>query len=256
MIDLYYWTTPNGHKVTIFLEEAGLKYNIIPINIGKGEQFKTEFLAVAPNNRIPAIVDHAPADGGKPISIFESGAILLYLADKTGKFAGKDLRARNEVMQWLFWQMGGLGPMAGQYNHFGNYAPEKLPYAIDRYRNEVNRLYGVMNKRLADRDYLGGDYSIADMASYPWVVPWERQGQNIADFPHLKRWLEAIKARPAVVRAYEWSPKINPNPGGIRTRRGTRHPVRADRRVRASGGQALGGQSPLIPAQAGMQARA
>jgi GSH-dependent disulfide-bond oxidoreductase len=217
MIDLYYWTTPNGHKVTIFLEEAGLKYNIIPINIGKGEQFKTDFLAVAPNNRIPAIVDQAPVDGGKPISIFESGAILLYLADKTGNFAGKDLRARNEVMQWLFWQMGGLGPMAGQYNHFGNYAPEKIPYAIDRYRNEVNRLYGVMNKRLADRGYLAGDYSIADMASYPWVVPWERQGQNIEDFPHLKRWLEAIKARPAVVKAYEWSPKINPNAGGIRT---------------------------------------
>jgi GSH-dependent disulfide-bond oxidoreductase len=217
MIDLYYWTTPNGHKVTIFLEEAGLKYNVIPINIGKGEQFKEDFLAVAPNNRIPAIVDQAPSDGGKPISIFESGAILLYLADKTGKFIGKDLRSRNDVLQWLFWQMGGLGPMAGQYNHFGNYAPDKIQYAIDRYRNEVNRLYGVMNKRLADRGYLGGDYSIADMAAYPWVVPWERQGQNIDDFPHLKRWLEAIKARPAVVKAYEWSPKINPNAGGIRT---------------------------------------
>jgi GST-like protein len=178
MIDLYYWTTPNGHKVTIFLEETGLKYNIIPINIGKGEQFKPEFLAVAPNNRIPAIVDQAPADGGKPISIFESGAILLYLADKTGKFVGKDLRSRNAVLEWLFWQMGGLGPMAGQNNHFSAYAPEKLPYAIDRYRNEVNRLFGVMNKRLADRPYLGGEYSIADMACYPWVVPWERQGRT------------------------------------------------------------------------------
>ncbi len=157
MIDVHYWTTPNGHKVTIFLEEAGLQYKIIPINIGKGEQFKAEFLAVAPNNRIPAIVDHAPADGGKPISIFESGAILLYLADKTGKFIAKDLRGRTEAIQWLFWQMGGLGPMAGQYNHFGNYAPEKIPYAIDRYRNEVNRLFGVMNKRLADRDYLAGE---------------------------------------------------------------------------------------------------
>ena len=216
MIDLYYWTTPNGHKITIFLEETGLKYNIIPINIGKGEQFKPDFLAVAPNNRIPAIVDHAPAGGGKPLSIFESGAILLYLADKTGKFIGKDLRSRNEVLEWLFWQMGGLGPMAGQYNHFGNYAQEKLPYAIDRYRNEVNRLYGVMNKRLADRPFLAGEYSIADMACYPWVLP-ERQGQNIADFPNLKRWQETIKARPAVIKAYEWTPKINPGQGGIRT---------------------------------------
>jgi GSH-dependent disulfide-bond oxidoreductase len=217
MIDLYYWTTPNGHKITIFLEETGLKYDVKPVNIGRGEQFKAEFLAVAPNNRIPAIVDRQPADGGKPVSLFESGAILLYLAEKTGKFGGKDLRERAEVLQWLFWQMGGLGPMAGQYNHFGNYAPEKLPYAIDRYRNEVNRLFGVMDKRLADRAFLAGAYSIADMASYPWVLPWERQGQNIDDFPHLKRWLEEIKARPAVVRAYELARKINPNPGGVRT---------------------------------------
>ena len=151
MIDVHYWTTPNGHKVTIFLEEAGLQYKIIPVNIGKGEQFKAEFLAVSPNNRIPAIVDHDPAGGGKPISVFESGAILLYLADKTGKFVGKDLRSRTEAIEWLFWQMGGLGPMAGQNNHFSNYAVEKLQYAMDRYRNEVNRLYGVMNKRLADR---------------------------------------------------------------------------------------------------------
>ena len=217
MIDLYYWTTPNGHKITIFLEEAGLKYNIIPINIGKGEQFKPEFLAVAPNNRIPAIVDHAPADGGKLISLFESGAILFYLADKTGKFIGKDLRSRNDALQWLFWQMGGLGPMSGQNNHFSNYAVDKIPYAMDRYRNEVNRLYGVMNKRLADRQYLAGEYSIADMASYPWIVPWERQGQKLSDFPNLQRWFEAIKARPAVVKAYEWTPKINPGQGGIRT---------------------------------------
>jgi GST-like protein len=217
MIDLHYWTTPNGHKITIFLEETGLPYRIIPVNIGKGEQFKADFLAVAPNNRIPAIVDHAPPGGGKPISVFESGAILLYLADKTGKFIGKDVRARTETIQWLFWQMGGLGPMAGQYNHFGHYALDKIPYAIDRYRNEVNRLYGVMNRRLADRDYLAGDYSIADMASYPWVVPWERQSQNIADFPHLKRWLEAIAARPAVKRAYAKAKEINPNLGGIRT---------------------------------------
>jgi len=217
MIDLYYWTTPNGHKITIFLEEAGLPYKIIPVNIGKGDQFKADFLAISPNNRMPAIVDHAPAGGGKPIAIFESGAILLYLADKTGKFIAEDLRGRNETIQWLFWQMGGLGPMAGQYNHFGHYAPEKIPYAIERYRNEVNRLYGVMNKRLADRPYLAGDYSIADMASYPWAALWKRQEQNMADFPHLKRWLEAIAARPAVQRAYAKAKEINPNPGGIRT---------------------------------------
>jgi GSH-dependent disulfide-bond oxidoreductase len=217
MIDLYYWTTPNGHKITIFLEESGLEYKIFPVNIGKGEQFKSDFLAVSPNNRIPGIVDRAPADAGQPIALFESGAILLYLAEKTGKFIAKDLRGRVDTLQWLFWQMGGLGPMAGQYNHFGNYAPAKIPYAIDRYRNEVNRLFGVMNKRLADRDYLARAYSIADMACYPWVVPWERQGQNIADFPHLKRWLETIAAREAVKRAYAKAKEINPNPGGIRT---------------------------------------
>jgi GST-like protein len=217
MLDVYYWTTPNGHKITIFLEEAGLKYKLIPVNIGKGEQFKADFLAISPNNRIPAIVDQAPADGGKPISLFESGAILLYLADKTGRFIAGDLRGRNETIQWLFWQMGNLGPMAGQNNHFSNYALEKLPYAMDRYRNEVNRLYGVMNKRLAERQFLADEYSIADMACYPWIVPWQRQGQNIADFPQLKRWFEEIQARPAVVKAYEWTAKINPGQGGIRT---------------------------------------
>jgi GST-like protein len=217
MIDVHYWTTPNGHKVTIFLEEAGLEYKIIPVNIGKGEQFKAEFLAVSPNNRIPAIVDHAPPDGGKPISVFESGAILVYLAEKTGKFIPKDIRSRVAALEWLFWQMGGLGPMSGQNNHFSNYATDKIQYAMDRYRNEVNRLYGVMNKRLADHEYLAGEYSIADMACYPWVVPWERQGQKMSDFPHLKRWLEAIAKRPAVVKAYEWTPKINPGHGGIRT---------------------------------------
>ena len=217
MIDVQYWTTPNGHKVTIFLEEAGLKYKLTPINIGKGEQFKAEFLAVSPNNRIPAIIDDEPAGGGKPITVFESGAILLYLADKTGKFVGKDLRSRTEAIEWLFWQMGGLGPKAGQNNHFSNYAVERLQYAMDRYRNEVNRLYGVMNKRLADRPFLGGEYSIADMACYPWIVPWERQGQNLADFPNLKRWCEAIKARPAAVRAYDWVAKIYPGHGGVRT---------------------------------------
>jgi GST-like protein len=217
MIDLHYWTTPNGHKITIFLEETGLPYKIFPVNIGKAEQFKAEFLAIAPNNRIPAIVDHKPAGGGKPISVFESGAILLYLGDKTGKFVGKDLRSRTETLEWLFWQMGGLGPMAGQYNHFGHYAPEKIHYAVERYKNEVNRLFGVMNKRLLNRAYLAGEYSIADMACYPWVVPWERQGQNIADFPHLKRWLEAIADRDAVKRAYAKAKEINPNPGGVRT---------------------------------------
>ena len=217
MIDLYYWTTPNGHKITIFLEEAGLPYRINPVNIGKGEQFARTFLEISPNNRIPAIVDNEPGDGGKPIQLFESGAILLYLADKTRRFIPLDLRGRTETIQWLFWQMGNLGPMAGQNNHFSNYAVDKIPYAIDRYRNEVNRLYGVLNKRLADRAYVGGDYSIADMAIYPWIVPYERQGQNIADFPHLKRWFEAIRGRPAVERAYEKAKAVNPNMGGIRT---------------------------------------
>src|SRR5262249_53641704 len=193
MIDLYYWTTPNGNKITMFLEEADLPYRLIPVNIGAGDQFKPDFLKIAPNNRMPAIVDQQPADGGAPISIFESGAILLYLADKTGKFLPKDLRGRNDALQWLFWQMGGLGPMAGQNHHFSAYAPEKLPYAINRYVNETNRLYGVLNKRLADRPFIAGDYSIADMASYPWIVPYERQGQKLEDFPHLKRWFEAVQ---------------------------------------------------------------
>jgi GSH-dependent disulfide-bond oxidoreductase len=214
MIDLFYWTTPNGHKVTIFLEEAGLPYRIHPINIGKGEQFAPEFLAVSPNNRIPAIVDREPAGGGAPVSLFESGAILLYLAEKTGRFIAKDLRGRADVLQWLFWQMGGLGPMAGQAHHFRIYAPEKLDYAVKRYTDECNRLYGVLNKRLADRAFIAGDdYTIADMASYPWIVPYERQGQNLEDFPNLKRWFETIKARPATVRAYEIVQKVNPQAG-------------------------------------------
>jgi GST-like protein len=217
MIDLHYWTTPNGHKITIFLEEAGVAYRIIPVNINKGEQFTRDFLAVSPNNRIPAIVDHDPADGGAPISVFESGAILLYLADKTEKFIARDVRGRTDTIQWLFWQMGNLGPMAGQNNHFNNYAVEKLPYAMARYRNEVNRLYGVLDKRLADRGFVAGDYSIADMAIYPWIVPYERQGQKLEDFPHLKRWFETVWARPAVVRAYDKAKAINPNPPGIRT---------------------------------------
>jgi GST-like protein len=218
MIDLHYWTTPNGHKITIFLEETGLPYKIFPVNIGKGEQFAKDFLKISPNNRIPAMVDHDPPGGGAPVSVFESGAMLMYLADKTGKFWPKDLRGRTAVSEWLFWQMANLGPNSGQNNHFSNYAQEKIPYAMDRYRNEVNRLYGVMNRRLADNAYLAGaDYSIADMASYPWIVPHERQGQKIADFPHVKRWLDAIYERPAIKRAYAKAKEVNPNPGGIRT---------------------------------------
>ncbi len=204
MIELHYWPTPNGHKVTMLLEEAGLEYRIVPVDIGRGEQFRPEFLRIAPNNRMPAIVDHDPSDGGAPVSLFESGAILLYLAEKTGLFVHADLRGRAEVLQWLFWQMGGLGPMAGQNHHFSQYAPEKLPYAIDRYVNETNRLYGVLDRRLADREFVAGaDYTIADMASYPWIVPYERQGQDLNEFPNLKRWFEAVGARAATVRAYE-----------------------------------------------------
>jgi GST-like protein len=214
MIDLYYWTTPNGHKITMFLEEAGIPYRIIAIDIGKGDQFKPDFLRVSPNNRIPAIVDNEPASGGKPISVFESGAILLYLAEKTGKFIPRDLAGRVEVLQWLFWQMGGLGPMAGQNHHFRNYVTEKISYAIDRYVNETNRLYGVLNKRLADRPFVAGkDYSIADMASYPWTVSHERQGQNLDHFPHLKRWFETIRARPATIAAYARVKEVNPDSG-------------------------------------------
>jgi len=203
MIQLYYWPTPNGHKITLFLEEAGVPYEIKPVNIGKGDQFKPEFLAFSPNNRMPAIVDDDPAGGGNPITIFESGAILLYLAEKTGKFIPSDLRGRVEVLQWLFWQMAGLGPMAGQYNHFAHYAPEKIPYAIDRYVKETGRLFAVLDHRLKDREFVAGAYSIADMASYPWTTAYERMGQKIEDFPNLKRWQDAIKARPATARAYE-----------------------------------------------------
>jgi GSH-dependent disulfide-bond oxidoreductase len=217
MIDLYYWTTPNGHKITMFLEEAGLEYAIEPVNIGKGEQFKPDFLRFSPNNRIPAIIDHAPADGGKPITVFESGAILLYLAGKTGKFIPKDLRGQVQVLEWLMWQMGGLGPMAGQNHHFNLYAPEKIPYAIDRYVKETSRLYAVLNKRLQGRAFIAGkQYTIADMASYPWVLP-DRQGQNIDDFPNLKRWKEAIRARPATQRAYAKAKEVNPSPPPTRS---------------------------------------
>jgi GSH-dependent disulfide-bond oxidoreductase len=218
MIDLYYWPTPNGHKVTLFLEEAGVPYTLHGINIGKGEQFAPDFLAISPNNRMPAIIDNEPADGSGSLSLFESGAILLYLAEKTGRFIPADLHGRAEVLQWLFWQVGGLGPMAGQNHHFRNYAPEKVPYAIDRYVNETNRLYGVLNKRLANRSFVAGeDYTIADMAIYPWIVPHEAQGQDLSDFPNIRRWFDAIAARPATVRAYARAVEINPNPPGIRT---------------------------------------
>jgi GST-like protein len=203
VIELYYWPTPNGHKITLFLEEAGLDYTIHPINISAGDQFKPEFLAFSPNNRMPAIIDRAPADGGEAITVFESGAILLYLAEKTSRFLPINVRGRKTVTEWLFWQVGGLGPMAGQNHHFGVYAPEKLPYAITRYVNETNRLYGVMDRRLAGRPFLAGDdYSIADMAAYPWVVPWKRQQQNLDDFRNLRRWFDSIRQRPATQRAY------------------------------------------------------
>ena len=230
MIDLYYWTTPNGHKITIFLEETGLPYKIFPINIGKGEQFQPHFLKVSPNNRIPAIVDHEPKGGGAPISVFETGAILFYLGEKTGQFLPTEPHKRYDVMQWLFWQMGGLGPMAGQNNHFRNYAVEKLPYAIKRYEDETNRLYGVMNKRLADRPFLGGEYSIADMASYPWVVPWERQGQKLSDFPHLKRWFETDRSATGGQARLRQGEGDQSERGRHPHSRRTRDPVRPDRR--------------------------
>ena len=214
MIDVHYWSTPNGHKITIFLEETALEYRVIPVNIGKGDQFKPEFLDIAPNNRIPAIVDQAPLDSAAPISVFESGAILLYLADKTGKLIPQDIRGRTEALEWLFWQMGGLGPMAGQNGHFNHAAPEKLPYAISRYERETARLFAVLDKRLKDRDFVAGagrgEYSIADIASYPWTRNYARLNQDIEQFPNLKRWQAAIAARPATERAYALGEKVNP----------------------------------------------
>lgn len=209
MIDLYYWTTPNGHKITIFLEEADLPYTIHPIDISKGDQFDPEFLKISPNNRIPAIVDADPETGDSPISVFESGAILQYLAEKTGKFMPAKGPGRVEVLQWLNWQMGGLGPMLGQNHHFAIYAPEKIPYAIERYVKETARLYRVLDKRLGDREFVAGNYSIADMACYPWITGYERQGQDLGNFPHLKRWFETIQARPAVQAAYKVAEAIN-----------------------------------------------
>ena len=212
MIELYYWPTPNGHKITIFLEEAALEYAIHPVNIAIGDQFQPDFLKIAPNNRMPAIIDRQPSDGGEPISVFESGAILQYLGEKTGKFLPIGLRDRTVVMEWLFWQMGGLGPMAGQNHHFSQYAPEKIPYAIDRYVKETNRLYGVLDRQLAGKDYIAGEYSIADMAAYPWIVPFKIQQQNIEDFPNLHPWFQRMGDRPAVIRAYEKAKAFNTQP--------------------------------------------
>lgn len=203
MIDFYTWPTPNGWKVAIALEEMELPYRIVPVDIGRGEQFHPDFLAISPNNRIPAIVDREPPGGGEPLAIFESGAILVHLAEKSGRFLPDEPHARFEVLQWLFWQVGGLGPMLGQHGHFLLYAPERIDYAVERYRREACRLYGVMDRRLADREHLAGDYSIADMACWPWVITYKRQGIDLAQFPHLRRWYDALKLRPALRRGYD-----------------------------------------------------
>ncbi len=213
MYDLYYWTTPNGHKVTMFLEEAGVDYKVIPVNIGKGEQFTAEFLKISPNNRIPALVDHEPGSGKDKISLFESGAMLLYLAEKHGAFIPSQVKGRSNVLQWLFWQMANLGPMAGQNHHFVTYLDEEIPYAVKRYVGEVSRLYAILDKQLADNEFIcGQQYTIADMASYPWIVPHKRQRQHLEEFENLSRWFEQIRNRPATVRAYEVAKQVNPNP--------------------------------------------
>lgn len=212
MIDLHYWPTPNGHKVTLFLEEAGLDYTIHPVNIGKGDQFKPEYLAFSPNNKMPAIVDHAPTDGGDPQTVFESGAILLYLAEKSGQFLSTDPRVRIETLEWLFWQMAGLGPMTGQYGHFNVYAPEKIPYAIERYTNEANRLLQVLDTHLKGREFIAGDaYSIADMATYPWIGVYDKAPIDMTPYPEVQRWHAAIKSRPATERAYARAKDVNPD---------------------------------------------
>ena len=208
MIDLYFWPTPNGWKISIALEEMELPYALKPVNIGRGDQFDPEFLKISPNNRMPVIVDHDPPGDGAPLPVFESGAILLYLAEKTGRVLPKDLRGRTEVIEWLMWQMGGLGPMLGQNHHFRIYAPEKVQYGIDRYTHETHRLYGVLDERLAGRDYICGDFSIADMASWPWVVPHENQGMDFADFPEVHRWYDAMKQRPGVRRGFDVGKEI------------------------------------------------
>ena len=212
MYDLYYWTTPNGHKITMMLEELGTDYKIVPINIGKGDQFEQDFLKISPNNRIPALVDNKPSDGGDSISLFESGAILLYLAEKHGQLIPSDIGGRSNVLQWLFWQMANLGPMGGQNHHFVVYTSEQIPYAINRYVNEVSRLYAVLDVQLQHWEYICGEFSIADMACYPWIVPHKRQKQDIAKFPNLERWFTAVRNRPATIRAYEVAKEVNPKP--------------------------------------------
>ena len=214
MIDLYYWPTPNGHKITLFLEEAGISYTVKPVDIGKGDQFKPEYLAISPNNKMPAIVDHHPVDGGAPISVFESGAILTYLAVKTGRFVPADLRGRVECLEWLMWQMGGLGPMTGQHGHFSVYAPEKIPYAIERYVKEAERLLDVLDRRLKDRAFITGDaYTIADMACYPWIDPYSKAPLDLAPFAEVRRWRDAIAVRPATIRALALGDKVSPPSG-------------------------------------------
>ena len=203
MIDLHYWPTPNGWKISIALEEMELEYRVVPVNIGRGEQFRPDFLAISPNNRMPALVDHAPEDGGPPLSIFESGAILVYLAEKAGQFLPHDPRGRSDVLQWLMWQMGGLGPMLGQHGHFKLYAPQRVEYALERYRGEADRLYGVLDRQLADRDHICGEYSIADMACWPWVLTYKSQGIDLEAFPNVRRWYDRLKERPALRRGYE-----------------------------------------------------
>lgn len=214
MIDLYYWPTPNGHKITLFLEESGVRYRIKPVDIGKGAQFEPDYLAISPNNKMPAVVDHDPAGGGAPISVFESGAILVYLAGKTHRFIPEDARGRVECLEWLFWQVGGLGPMTGQYGHFHTYAPEKIPYAMERYRNEAERLLDVLDRRLAGRAFItGDDYTIADMACYPWIDPYSKAPLDLEPFAEVRRWRDSIAARPATQRAYALGPQVNPRSG-------------------------------------------
>ena len=224
MIDFYYWTTPNGHKVTLFLEEAGLEYNVRPINIGKGDQFEPAFLKIAPNNRIPAIVDNDPIGGGESISIFESGAILEYLADKTGKFLAKSGPKRYDALQWLYWQMGGFGPMLGQNHHFNKHAAEKVPYAIARYENETRRLYRILNEQLSGKNFIiGDDYTIADMACYPWALYADSQNVNLNDYPNVQAWIKRIDERPATKAAYALVPKYNPDQGKPVTEEARKH---------------------------------
>lgn len=203
MIDAYYWPTPNGWKVSIALEEMALDYRIVPVNIHRGGQFEEEFLAISPNNRMPAIVDRDPPGGGAPVSVFESGAILIYLAEKSGRFLPQDLRGRTEVIEWVMWQMGGLGPMLGQAGHFRFYAPEQIPYAKERYDNEMARLYGVLDRRLKGREFIAGAYSIADMACWPWIITYKRQEVNLDAFPNVKSWYKALQQRPALRRGYD-----------------------------------------------------